>query len=122
VIEAGHQLLRIVAERLDAVGEWRRRRALRARMRHALHAPLTTVQGWSYLLIEEHRGSPICDDLRRIDAAAVRLAKVSDSLEHLYRVRLVPIRTESASALPPRWHCIRGARRRSGTERVDSGH
>ena len=89
VTEAGHQLVRIVTEAFDAVEQSGDDVTLcAARMRHALHAPLTTVQGMAYLLIEAHQGSPICDDLRRIDAAAIRLWKVSDSLEHLYRVRL----------------------------------
>jgi DNA-binding response OmpR family regulator len=57
-------------------------------MRHSLHSPLTSVQGLAYLLIEEHQGTPICDDARRIDAAAVQLTRVSDSLEDMYRLRL----------------------------------
>jgi CheY-like chemotaxis protein len=58
----------------------------------------------AYLLIEAHHGSPMCDDLRRIDTAAIRLGIVSDSLEHGYRARLraahdgVPCATPSGSA------------------------
>ena len=89
MIEAGHQLLRIVSESLDVVGPGGDDIALcAARMRHSLHAPLTSVQGLAYLLLEEHRDTPIGEDLRRIDAAAVQLAKVSDSLEEAYRVCL----------------------------------
>ena len=89
MVEAGHQLLRIISDSLDVVAPGGDDIALRAaRMRHALHAPLTTVQGLAYLLIEEHQGTPIGDDLRRIDAATVQLARVSDSLEDAYRVRL----------------------------------
>jgi CheY-like chemotaxis protein len=89
VTEAGHQLVRIVTDAFDAVGQNSDEVTLcAARLRLALHAPLTTVQGMAYLLIDAHQGSPICDDLRRIDAAAIRLWKVSDNLEHLYRVRL----------------------------------
>ena len=97
VTEAGHQLLRIVVEALDPaelIGDDVAMCAVR--LRHALHTPLTTVQGLVYLLIEEHEDAPICADLRRIDAAAVRLAELSDSIEHLYRVRL-----GAASAGPP---------------------
>ena len=87
VIESGHVLLHIVTETLDAVGQRGGDVALcAARMRHALHTPLTTVQGMAYLLIEAHHGSPICDDLRRIDEAAIRLAMVSDNLEQVYGV------------------------------------
>ena len=97
VTEAGHQLLRIVVEALDPAELIGDDVALCAvRLRHALHTPLTTVQGLVYLLIEEHEDAPICADLRRIDAAAVRLAELSDSIEHLYRVRL-----GAASAGPP---------------------
>ena len=86
VIEAGHQLLRIVAEALDPAELIGDDVALCAvRLRHALHTPLTTVQGLVYLLIVEREGAPICADLRRIDAAAVRLAQLSDSIEQLYR-------------------------------------
>lgn len=97
VIEAGHLLLRIVTEALDAVGAHGDDVALcAARMRHDLDAPLTAVQGIAYLLIEAHPGRPICDDLRRIDEAAIRLAKVSDSLEQAYRVRReIPAAAES---------------------------
>ena len=56
------------------------------------------MQGLAYLLIEEHQGTAICDDLRRIDAAAIRLAKVSDSLEHVYRARLQAAQDESLPA------------------------
>jgi CheY-like chemotaxis protein len=99
VIDAGHQLLRIVTEALDAqTGD--DVAVCAARMRHALHTPLTSVQGLAYLLIEEHQGDPICDDLRRIDAAAIRLAQVSDSLEHVFRARLGAARTGSLPASP----------------------
>ena len=99
VIEAGHQLLRIVTEALDAhSGD--DVAVCAARMRHALHTPLTSVQGLAYLLIEEHQGHSICDDLRRIDAAAIRLAQVSDSLEHVFRARLGAARTGSLPASP----------------------
>ena len=105
VTEAGHQLVRIVTEALDAVDQNGDNLTLcAARLRHALHAPLTTVQGMAYLLIEGHHGSPMCDDLRRIDTAAIRLANVSDTLEHGYRVRLhadqdgVPCATSPAPA------------------------
>ncbi len=105
VTEAGHQLVRIVTEALDAVDQNGDNLTLcAARLRHALHAPLTTVQGMAYLLIEGHHGSPMCDDLRRIDTAAIRLAIVSDTLEHGYRVRLhadqdgVPCATSPAPA------------------------
>jgi DNA-binding response OmpR family regulator len=88
VTEAGHGLLRIVTETLDAVGQRGDDIAFcAARMRHAFHTPLTIVQGMAYLLIEAHHGSPICDDLRRIDEAAIRLAMVSDNLEQVYSVR-----------------------------------
>jgi DNA-binding response OmpR family regulator len=99
MIEAGHQLLRIVSESLDVVEPSGDDLALcAARMRHSLHTPLTSVQGLAYLLIEEHQGTPICDDLRRIDAAAVQLAEVSDSLEDAYRVRLGAARDGSLPA------------------------
>src|SRR5262245_9863808 len=103
VIEAGHQLLRIVTEALDAqTGD--DVAVCAARMRHALHTPLTSVQGLAYLLIEEHQGASICDDLRRIDAAAVRLAQVSDSLEHVFRARLGAARTGPLHASPTALH------------------
>src|SRR6188508_2915427 len=89
VTEAGHQLLRIVVEALDPAELIGDDVALCAvRLRHALHTPLTTVQGLVYLLIVEREGAPLCADLRRIDAAAVRLGQLSDSIEQLYRVRL----------------------------------
>jgi adenylate cyclase len=88
VIAAGQMLLRLVTEAVDAVGQRGEDVALcAARLRHALDAPLTTVQGIAYLLIDAHHGGPICDDLRRIDEAAIRLAKVSDNFEQAYRVR-----------------------------------
>jgi DNA-binding response OmpR family regulator len=99
MIEAGHQLLRIVCEGLDAVppgGDDIVGHA--ARMRQALHPPLTSVQGLAYLLIEQHQGTAICDDLRCIDAAAIRLGKVSDGLEHTLRARL---REDQDRAQPP---------------------
>jgi CheY-like chemotaxis protein len=58
------------------------------RLRHALRTPLTTVQGLVELLLRDHEGTAIGDDLRRIHAAAVSLAELSDSIEHLYRLRL----------------------------------
>jgi len=89
VVEAGHLLLRVVTETLDALSQGGDDVALcAARMRHALDTPLTTVQGIAYILIEAHDGSAICDDLRRIDEAAIRLAKVSDNLEQVYRLRV----------------------------------
>jgi len=94
MIEAGQQLLRTLTAALDeqsgddiAV--------CAARMRHGLHSPLTTVQGLAYLLIEQHHGTSLVDDLRRIDTAAVQLAELSDSLELLYRARLDAAREES---------------------------
>ena len=107
VIEAGHQLLRIVAEALDPAELIGDDVALCAvRLRHALHTPLTTVQGLAYLLIVEREGAPICADLRRIDAAAVRLAQLSDSIEQLYRQHLGaaaagPLTTPSTTTPPP---------------------
>jgi len=106
VIEAGHQLLRIVAEALDPAELIGDDVALcAARLRHALHTPLTTVQGLVYLLIVEREDAPLCADLRRIDAAAVRLAQVSDSIEQLYRARLgaaaAALLTASAPTTPP---------------------
>jgi len=102
MIEAGHQLLHIVCEGLDVVQHSGDDIVLHAaQMRHALHTPLTSVQGLAYLLIEEHQGSAICDDLRRIDAAAIRLAKVSDGLEHTYRARVGDARDGSRSAPSP---------------------
>ena len=99
VIQAGQQILRIVSECLDVEQPGGDDIALCAvRMRHALHTPLTSVQGLAYLLIEEHQGTAICEDLRRIDAAAIRLAKVSDSLEQLYRVRLAAAQGGSSPA------------------------
>jgi CheY-like chemotaxis protein len=89
VTEAGQQMLRVVVEALDPVELTGDDVPLcAARIRHAFQTPLTTVQGLVYLLIEEQHGASICDDLRRIDAAAVRLARVSDSIEHLYRASL----------------------------------
>src|SRR5215216_727642 len=62
VTEAGHQLLRILTEVLDDQrGD--DVTVCAARLRHVLHTPLTSVQGLAYLLIEQHRGEPICDDL-----------------------------------------------------------
>ena len=99
LIEAGQQLLRIVSESLDVVPHSGDDIVLQAaRMRHALDPPLTSVQGLAYLLIEQHQGSAICDDLRCIDAAAIRLAKVSDGLEHAYRVRVRDAQDGSRSA------------------------
>ena len=99
VIDAGQLLLRIVTETLDTIGTRDDDVALcAARMRHALDAPLTAVQGIAYLLIEAHRGSPICDDLRRIDEAAIRLAKVSDNLAQAYRARRETPAAESVEA------------------------
>lgn len=99
MIEAGHQLLRIVSEGLDVVQQSGDDLALRAlSMRRAFDTPLATVQGLAYLLIEEHQGTAIGDDCRRIDAAAIRLAKVSDSLEHVYRSRLQAAQNESLPA------------------------
>jgi DNA-binding response OmpR family regulator len=112
MVEAGHQILRIVSEGLDVVQPGDDDIALHAaRMRHALHTPLTSVQGLAYLLIEEHQGTAICDDLRRIDAAAIRLAQVSDRLEHTYRVRLRDSQDRSwpASAAAPAAAIIEGS-------------
>jgi len=102
MIEAGHQLLRIVCESLDVVQHSGGDIVVHAaRMRHALHTPLASVQGLAYLLIEEHQGTAICDDLRCIDAAAIRLAKVSDRLEHTYRERVREAQGGSRSAPSP---------------------
>jgi DNA-binding response OmpR family regulator len=103
VTEAGHQMLRVVVETLDPVELTGDDVPLcAARIRHAFHTPLTTVQGLVYLLIEAHPGAAICDDLRRIDAAAVRLAQVSDRIEHLYRAGLGAAPRElDASAVAP---------------------
>jgi CheY-like chemotaxis protein len=99
MIEAGHQLRRIVSEGLDVGQQSGDDFALRAvGMRHAFDTPLATVQGLAYLLIEEYQGTAIGDDLRRIDAAATRFAKVSDSLEHVYRARLQAAQDESLPA------------------------
>jgi len=99
MIEAGHQLLRIVGEGLDVLQHSGDDLALRAvAMRRAFDTPLATVQGLAYLLIEQHQGAAICDDFRRIDAAAIRLAKVSDSLAHVYRSRLQAAQDESLPA------------------------
>lgn len=99
MIEAGHQLLRIVSEGLDVLHHSGDDLALRAvGMRRAFDTPLATVQGLAYLLIEQHQGTAICHDFRRIDAAAIRLAKVSDSLAHVYRSRLQAAQDESLPA------------------------
>ena len=66
MIEAGHQLASHRHRGLDAAEQSGDDVTLcAARMRHALHTPLTTVQGLAYLLIEEHQGTP---DLRRLAA------------------------------------------------------
>jgi len=36
------------------------------RLRHALRTPVTSVQGYAEILLEEAEGTPIADDLRRI--------------------------------------------------------
>ena len=60
----------IVSDSLDVVPHSRDDIVLQAaRMRHALHSPLTSVQGLAYLLIEQHQDTAIADDLRCIDAA-----------------------------------------------------
>ena len=109
MIEAGHQLLRIVSEGLDVGSRVATIRAPRGRNAPCVETPLATVQGLAYLLIEEHQGTAICDDLRRIDAAAIRLAKVSDSLEHVYRARLQAAQDESLPACSTAPPCIRRA-------------
>ena len=82
--------------------------APRGKTRRAFDTPLATVQGLAYLLIEAHQGTAICDDLRRIDAAAIRLAKVSDNLEHLYRARLQGAQDESRPACSTAPHAAAG--------------
>jgi CheY-like chemotaxis protein len=116
VTEAGQQMLRVVVDALDPVELTGDDVPLcAAHIRHAFQAPLTTVQGLVYLLIEEQHGAPICDDLRRIDAAAVRLARVSDSIEHLYRAGLGAAPKElDASAVAPLAE-LEGPGVRSGT-------
>jgi CheY-like chemotaxis protein len=121
VIDAGHLLLRIVTETLDEMGQRADDVAIRAaRMRHALHTPLTTVQGMAYLLIEAHHGNPICDDLRRIDDAAISLAKISDRLERMYSLRVgagqdVEANERGASAAPESLTSSDGAGSRRGS-------
>jgi len=120
VVDAGHQLLRVVTETLDEQhGD--DVTVCAARMRHAVHTPLVSVQGLAYLLMEQHQGQPICEDLRRIDAAALRLARVSDSLEQLYDARCrgpldaAPVASSTGSdAVAPLADALERPGRRSG--------
>src|SRR5215218_4420499 len=89
VADSGKQLLRIIADVLDPVGlasgdvsEYA------VRLRHAMRTPLTSIQGYVELLLEEHGSSPVGDDLRRIHVASARLAQLIDTVEHIYRVRV----------------------------------
>jgi DNA-binding response OmpR family regulator len=89
VADAGKQLLRIISEVLDPlelaggdISEYA------VRLRHAMRTPLTSVQGYVELLLEDHGNSPVGDDLRRIHVASARLAELIDTIEHIYRVRV----------------------------------
>jgi DNA-binding response OmpR family regulator len=89
VADSGKQLLRIITDVLDPVGlatgdisEYA------VRLRHAMRTPLTSIQGYVELLLEEHGNAPVGDDLRRIHVASARLAQLIDTVEHIYRVRV----------------------------------
>src|SRR4030095_7881040 len=89
VVDSGKQLLRIISDVLDPVelaGGDISEYAIR--LRHAMRTPLTSVQGYVELLLEEHGNGPVGDDLRRIHAASARLAELIDTVEHIYRVRV----------------------------------
>jgi len=56
-----------------------------ARVRHAVAAPVTTIQGSVELLLAEADTDSIAADLQRIHVAAERLIDLANGIEHLYR-------------------------------------
>ena len=85
---AGRQLSRLIDEILDPVGAPEADIAQYAvRLRHALRTPLTSVQGYAELILEEVEGSPVAEDLHRIHAAAGQLVTLTDAIERLYLLR-----------------------------------
>jgi DNA-binding response OmpR family regulator len=88
IAAAGRQLSRLIGEILDPtsspdadITEYA------VRLRHALRTPVTSVQGYAEILLEEVEGVPMADDLRRIHSAAAHLVDLSDAVERLYLLR-----------------------------------
>jgi DNA-binding response OmpR family regulator len=85
---AGRQLCRLIDEILDPVcipeAEVPQ---VAVRLRHALRTPVTSVQGYAEMLLEEFQGSPMVADLDRVHAAAGQLVVLADSIERLYLLR-----------------------------------
>jgi len=85
---AGRQLARLIGEVLDPTSTPDADIADYAvRLRHALRTPVTSVQGYAEILLEEVEGEPMAVDLRRIHAAAGHLLDLTDGVEHLYLLR-----------------------------------
>jgi DNA-binding response OmpR family regulator len=88
-IEAtGLQLTRLIGEILDPVGSPDADISEYAvRLRHAVRTPVTSVQGYAELILEDVEGKPIGEDLHRIHSAAGRLVELTDAIERLYLLR-----------------------------------
>jgi DNA-binding response OmpR family regulator len=85
---AGRQLSRLIGEILDPVGSPAADISEYAvRLRHALRTPVTSVQGYAEIILEEVEGAPVAEDLRRIHSAAGNLVNLTDAVEHLYLLR-----------------------------------
>src|SRR5262245_14031362 len=54
-----------------------------ARLRHAVRTPVTSIQGYAELILEDLEGRPVADDLHRIHSAAGRLVELTDAVESL---------------------------------------
>jgi len=87
VADSGNQLLRIISEMLDPAGVTDGIEEYALRLRLATRPPLTDVRGCIETLLDEHENTPVGDDLRRIQNAAVRLSELIDDVEHTFRVR-----------------------------------
>ncbi|MFT3922305.1 MAG: response regulator [Myxococcales bacterium] len=87
--DAGRQLLRVINEILDPVGSLEQDVAvIGARLRHAVRTPVTSVQGYVEMILEqENEDTPLAKDLLRIHQAAGTLVELTNSMERLYLLR-----------------------------------
>jgi DNA-binding response OmpR family regulator len=84
---AGLQLSRLIGEILDpAHSAYAEISEYAVRLRHAVRTPVTSVQGYAELILEEVEGTPLAEDLHRIHSAAGHLLEVTDAIERLYLV------------------------------------
>jgi light-regulated signal transduction histidine kinase (bacteriophytochrome) len=88
VAASGTQLLHAFNEILDPAGFTDGIEEYAYRLRYATRPPLTRIRSCVQTLLEALKTAPVGDDLRQIQAAASRVSRIIDNVEHTFRARV----------------------------------